>query len=86
MASWSPRLTSSFLTAMHRTAECAAILLDRLCTYMDVDRNRLDLQLYTSPSADELPQLSIPSCNMDLRWRVPGGARADHDLARANEA
>jgi tetratricopeptide (TPR) repeat protein len=42
------------------TAEGAAMLLDRLCGYMDVDRNRLDLQLYTSPSADPVPAAFNP--------------------------
>jgi tetratricopeptide (TPR) repeat protein len=36
------------------TAEDAAILLDRLCGYMEVDRSRIDLQYYTSPSADDV--------------------------------
>ena len=36
------------------SAECAQVILDRLCGYMGVDRERLDLQLYTSPSADDV--------------------------------
>jgi tetratricopeptide (TPR) repeat protein len=36
------------------TPETAATLLDRLCGYMNVERTRLDLQLYTSPSADDV--------------------------------
>ena len=47
------------------TAEGAAMLLDRLCTYMGVDRNRLDLQLYTSPSADPVPAAFNPTLRRD---------------------
>jgi hypothetical protein len=36
------------------TPEDAAILLDRLCGYMNVDRTRLELQLYTNPTADDV--------------------------------
>jgi tetratricopeptide (TPR) repeat protein len=36
------------------TAEGAATLLDRLCSYMGVERARIDLELYTSPSADDV--------------------------------
>jgi hypothetical protein len=42
------------------TAAGAAILLDRVCGYMGVDRSRLDLQLYTSPSADTAAAASTP--------------------------
>ncbi len=43
------------------TEEGAAMLLEHLCVYMDVDRNRLDLQLYTSPSADPVPAAFNPT-------------------------
>ena len=36
------------------TPEAAAILLDRLCGYMDVDRTRLELHFSTSPCPDDL--------------------------------
>lgn len=36
------------------TPRDAEILLDRLCTYMDVDRSRVTLQLFTDSSADEV--------------------------------
>ncbi len=36
------------------TTEGAATLLDRLCGYMGVERARINLQLYTSPSADDV--------------------------------
>jgi tetratricopeptide (TPR) repeat protein len=36
------------------TPEGAAPLLDRVCGYMGVERTRIDLQFYTSPSADDI--------------------------------
>jgi tetratricopeptide (TPR) repeat protein len=54
------RLRGTVITPIHdffpdcytATAEGAATLLDRLCGYMNVDRKRIDLQLYSSPTAD----------------------------------
>jgi hypothetical protein len=45
--------TNEFFPDRYRaTEDDAAVLLDRLCGYMSVDRSRIDLQLYTSRSAD----------------------------------
>ncbi len=57
------------------SAEGAAMLLDRLCTYMSVDRNRLDLQLYTSPSADPVPAAFNPTLRRDYAL----GAFEEHE-------
>src|SRR5262249_58997546 len=43
------------------TPEDAAIVLERLCGYMNVDRTRLDLQLYTNPSADDVAAAFNPA-------------------------
>lgn len=36
------------------TCEDASVLFDRVCQYMAVDRSRIDLQFYRSPSADDV--------------------------------
>ena len=54
-------------------AQCALALLDRLCAYMDVKRERLELQLYTSPSADEVATAFNPMLQHGFALaRVPG--------------
>jgi NACalpha-BTF3-like transcription factor len=42
------------------SAEGAAMLLDQLCGYMDVERTRIDLRLYKDPQADAVARVSDP--------------------------
>lgn len=57
------------------TEEDTTVLLDRLCGYMDVDRSRIDLQLYTSPSADDV----VTAFNPLLRREFALGAFQQED-------
>ncbi len=56
------------------TAEGAATLLDRLCGYMGVEGARLDLQLYASPSADDVAVAFNPM--LQRGYARPGSFRS----------